>query len=628
VLKLLKRYLLRPHWLMMAAILLATGLQVGAQLTLPNVMSEIVNVGILQRGVEGDLKNPATQSQIAKASNETQMNYILSHGATMLGIVALSVSGAVVAGWLCSRASAGLARDLREKIFARVESFSLREFDRFSTASLIIRSTNDVQQIQQMSFMTMRLALMAPMTSIIALIMAIDKGRSLAWIIAAILPILCLIIFLAVRYAMPLFRSTQKKTDHLNLIARESLTGVRVIRAFDRQPFQQARFEAANNDLTDTALKVYRMVVVMPPVAMLVISCANVATIWFGGQMVANGTLQIGDMFAFMQYAMQMLMSLMMLTMVMVMLPRASVSAERVSEVLNTQSSIKDPEKNGVSTEPAPGFDRGFIPATGTRTPASLQFKDVVFSFEGAEEAAICDLSFSAAAGTTTAIIGSTGSGKSTILNLIDRLYDVTSGSVLVNGLDVRQHEQHELHDTIGYIPQTATLFSGTIADNVRYGRPDASDDEVIAALKTAQAWEFVSQMEDGIESLVDQDGANFSGGQKQRVAIARALIKYPQIYLFDDSFSALDLATDAALRAALKPLLSDSLAVIVAQRISTIVDATQILVLEEGHLVGLGTHQELLRTNEIYRQIASSQLSADELALHSGPAEGGGQRG
>lgn len=609
---------------MLLLITAATALQVGAQLSLPNVMSDIVNIGILQRGVPGDATQSVVQEQIINSSNATQMDYILQHGAKMLGIVALSVAGAVFAGWLCSRASAALARDLREKLFARIESFSLKEFDRFSTASLIIRSTNDVQQIQQMSFMLMRLAMMAPMTSIIALVMAIDKGKSLAWIIAAIIPLLVTVILVAMRRALPLFRSIQKKTDHLNLIAREGLTGVRVIRAFNRQAFQQERFAVANDDLTDTAIKVNRMVVMLIPIVMFTIMLANIATVWFGSHMVAADHISLGNMFAFMQYAMQLLFSLLMLTMVTIMLPRASVSAERIDEVLDTHSSILDPDDAGADA-PTDAGERelcaGSVSDTlvavdaGTHSPkASLEFRDVGFSFEGAEEPAVTGISFAASAGTTTAIIGSTGSGKSTILNLIDRLYEVSSGSVLVNGVDVREHRQHELHDLIGYIPQKAVLFSGTIAENIRFGREDATAEQVIDALKTAQAWEFVSELDEGIDAHVAQGGTNFSGGQKQRLAIARALVKRPAIYLFDDSFSALDLATDAALRAAMRPLLRDSLAVIVAQRISTIMDADQIIVLEEGRAVGIGTHEELLADNAVYREIAASQLTEEEM--------------
>jgi len=603
--KLLKKYLIKPYWLIMIAILLATGLQVGAQLSLPNAMSDIVNVGIIQRGVAGDAKKPAVQEKINLASNATQMNYIMRKGALMLGIALLTVIGAILAGFFCSRASAALARDLREKIFTRVEAFSLREFDKFSTASLIIRSTNDVQQVQQMTFMLARLGIMAPMMSIVALIMAIYKGGRLSLIIAVIIPALMLIMAVAIRLVMPLFRSVQQKNDRLNLVAREGLTGVRVIRAFNRQGFQQGRFKVANDSLTDTQMKAMHIVVMMIPAVMFVVMVAQVAAVWFGSKMINTGSLEIGNMMAFIQYAMQMLMSLMMFAFILVMLPRAAVSGERIREVLETEPVILDPDEE--TTRAAE--------AELTTSPVSLEFKDVSFYFEGGEEAAVEDIDFRARAGTTTAIIGSTGAGKSTILNLVERLYDVTQGKILVNGVDVREHSQYDLHDRVGYIPQKAVLFSGSIADNIRFGKPDATDEEVIAALKTAQAADFIDELDEGIESYVAQGGTNFSGGQKQRLAIARALVKRPEIYLFDDSFSALDLQTDANLRAALRPLLKDSLAIIVAQRISTIMDADQIIVLDEGKVVGKGTHEELLASNAVYQEIAKSQLSEEELA-------------
>ena len=603
--KLLKKYLIRPYWLMMIAIVLATGLQVGAQLSLPNVMSEIVDVGIMQRGVEGDATKAAVQQKIAVSSNKTQMDYIMRKGGLMLGIALLTVVGAILAGFFCSRSSAALARDLREKIFARVEAFSLREFDKFSTASLIIRSTNDVQQVQQMTFMLARLGMMAPMMVIVSLIMAIQKGGKLALIIAVIIPVLFLIMGVAIRFVMPLFRSVQQKNDRLNLVAREGLTGVRVIRAFNRQAFQQGRFKDANDSLTDTQMKAMRIVVMMIPLVMFVVMCGQIAAVWFGSKMISTNTLEIGNMMAFIQYAMQMLMSLMMFAFILVMLPRAAVSGERIREVLETDPVILDPTGD-VARDAEDALKQA---------PVSLEFKDVSFYFEGGEEAAVRDIGFAARAGTTTAIIGSTGSGKSTILNLVERLYDVSEGEIRVNGVDVRAHTQYDLHDRVGYIPQKAVLFSGTIADNIRYGKPDATDEEVREALETAQARDFIDELEEGIEAYVAQGGTNFSGGQKQRLAIARALVKKPEIYLFDDSFSALDLQTDANLRAALKPLLKDSLAVIVAQRISTIMDADQIIVLDQGRMVGCGTHEELLAGNTVYQEIAKSQLSEEELA-------------
>ncbi|MCL2881468.1 MAG: ABC transporter ATP-binding protein/permease [Coriobacteriia bacterium] len=603
--KLLKKYFLKPYWLMIIAIVVFTGVQVGAQLTLPNLMSDIIDIGIQRRGIPGSSTSLATLAKIAAASNATQMNYLLSEGAKMLGVAVLIIIGAVFAGLFCSKASAALARDLREKIFAKVEKFSLKEFDKFSTASLIIRSTNDVQQVQQMTFMLFRLGMMSPFMVVIALIMAIQKGKQLSLIILAIIPILIIAIGLAMVFVMPLFRKVQEKTDRLNMVAREGLTGVRVIRAFNRQGFQQGRFKVANDDLTDTFMTVMGRIVILLPVIQLVVMIAQIAAIWFGSHMIGAGTLQVGNMMAFIQYAMQVLMSLVMLAMILIMYPRAAVSGERIMEVLTTDSSINDPDAAMIEK-----FEAELASA-----PVSLEFKDVSFNFGGGEENAIDNITFRARAGTTTAIIGSTGSGKSTILNLADRLYDVTEGSVLVNDVDVKDHTQYDLHDRIGYIPQKAVLFSGTIAENIRFGKPDATDEDVMDALSTAQAEDFIEEQEEGIEAYVAQGGTNFSGGQKQRLAIARALIKKPQIYLFDDSFSALDLQTDANLRAALKPLLKNSLAVIVAQRISTIMDADQIIVLDEGKMVGLGTHKELLSSNKVYQEIAKSQLSEEELA-------------
>ncbi len=607
--KLLKNYLIKPYWLIMIVILVFTAIQVSAQLNLPNIMSEIVDVGINQHGVEPQLDpehpDQAVVDKIASASDSTQMNYLLRKGGEMLGVVAIMMVGATFAGFFVSRASAALARDLREKVFARVEAFSLNEFDKFSTASLIIRSTNDVQQVQQMTFMLSRLGLMAPMTSIFALFMAIDKGKGLAWIIAAIIPLVALVIGIAISRVMPLFRSVQKKQDRLNMVAREGLTGVRVIRAFNRQGFQQKRFANANNDLTDTFIKANRTMVTLIPIVMFIIMMAQVAALWFGGNMIGANNLFLGDLFAFIQYAMQMLMSLLMFVFILVMLPRAAVSGSRILEILDTEPIILDPDN--ATTQRAESALK--------EAPVSLEFKDASFFFENGEEPAVQDITFAARAGTTTAIIGSTGSGKSTILNLAERLYDTSKGEVLVDGVDVREHTQYDLHDRIGYIPQKAVLFSGTIAENIRFGKPDATEEEINEALRIAQASEFVDELDDGIESYVAEGGTNFSGGQKQRLAIARALVKKPDIYLFDDSFSALDLQTDANLRAALKPLLKESLAVIVAQRISTIMDADQIIVLDEGKIVGLGTHEELLKNNEVYQEIAKSQLSEEELA-------------
>jgi ATP-binding cassette subfamily B protein len=428
--------------------------------------------------------------------------------------------------------------------------------------------------------------------------MSIGTDASLAWILGVTLPVLFLVIGILIYYGMPIFRSIQAKTDHLNLIAREGLTGVRVIRAFDREPTQQARFAEANDDLTDTTIKVNRMMVTMMPIMQLLMQFTTIAIIWFGSHLINDMSMQLGDMMAFLQYAMQILFSVLMLSMIFVMYPRVSVSAERINEVLETEPEIEDP----------------LDPVEASSDAPSVRFADVKYSFPGSEQPATCGIDFSAKKGTVTAIIGSTGSGKSTLLNLIERLYDVSDGAVLVNDVDVRDMTQHDLHELIGYIPQKAVLFDGTIGENIRFGREDATDEEVWRALEIAQARDFVEALDDGLDSRVSQGGTNFSGGQKQRLAIARAVVKNPEIYLFDDALSALDLKTDAALREAIAPEFAKSVAIIVAQRISSIVDADQILVMDEGCIVGRGTHEELLRDNQVYREIALSQMTEEEL--------------
>ncbi|MCL2024252.1 MAG: ABC transporter ATP-binding protein/permease [Coriobacteriia bacterium] len=607
----LVRYI-RPHLFSCLAVLLFVSVQVVCTLELPNQMADIVNVGIIQRGVEGNMQeDPVVAQAVADAITEAtasetgttltaaQRTYFLHKGSLMLAITLIAGTAAISAGFFASRVSAAIARDLRRDIFAKVESFSLIEFDRFSTASLIIRSTNDIQQVQQMTFFLLRLATMAPLTGVGAIFMALRTNVSLTWILGVVLPILFVIIGVLIYYAMPLFRSIQGKTDRLNLVAREGLTGVRVIRAFNRQDTQQRRFEEVNDDLTDTTVKVNRMMVTMTPIMQLILQFTTIAIIWFGAHLIADLSMQLGDMMAFLQYAMQILFSVVMLSMIFVMYPRASVSAERINDVLEVEPVIEDPVS----------------PVDTAGTTPEVEFRDVAFAFPGSAEPVLRDITFTAKAGEVTAIIGSTGSGKSTILNLIERLYDVTAGTVLVHGIDVQQLSQHRLHELIAYAPQQATLFSGTIAENVRFGKEDATDDEVEQALDIAQATAFVATQSDGIDSPVSQGGANFSGGQKQRIAIARAIVRRPGIYLFDDSFSALDLKTDAKLREALVPELAGSVALIVAQRISTIADADAILVLDGGRIVGHGTHHELLACCKVYQEIAASQLTPEELA-------------
>ena len=605
--KLFLRYL-KPYPFALVMIVLTTLAQVGFQLYLPTLMSSIVDTGIVRMGI-----SEADAAAGIVGTYATQYAYLLRVGSLMLGMTVLSGIAAVLAGYFCSRVSAGLARDLREKVYSKVENFSLVEINRFSTASLIIRSTNDIQQIQQVSFMLLRMGLTVPAYIIIAFALAFRENAELSWIFAAVVPLFILIFAVTIKFVMPIFRSIQKKTDHLNLIAREGLTGVRVIRAFNRQPFQQSRYKAANDDLTNANISAYKIMIALMPIVMFVIQISTIAIVWFGGHLMADGGVQLGSLMAFQQYVMWVLFSLMFLSMIMVMVPRASVCAERVMEVLDTEPVIEDPAASE-ARQPEPGR-------------ADLEFDKVVFSFEDqkgicGEVPTLCHISFRARKGETFAIIGSTGSGKSTIANLAIRLYDVSEGRILLDGVDIRELNQKDLRRRIGYIPQKAVLFSGTLGDNIRFGNPDASDEEVIEALKVAQAWDFVSEMTDGLESYVAQGGTNFSGGQRQRLAIARALLKKPEVYIFDDSFSALDLKTDAQLRTALKPLRKHSTMIIVAQRIMTIQDADQIMVLEDGKVGGIGTHDELMASNKVYQEIAASQLTAEEVAQYGGRQE------
>ncbi|MBK5211349.1 MAG: ABC transporter ATP-binding protein [Coriobacteriia bacterium] len=587
--KLLKNF--KPYLGVIIVIIFLTIGQVRATLELPNQMSEIVDVGIVQKGIT----NPVTQGAGTAA---TQLSYILNKGALMLLITVLYMICAVAAGYLASKVSAGVARDLRAKVFSRVEAFSLADIDKFSIASLIIRSTNDIAQVQQMSFMLLRIALIAPFMAIGAILMTLKADGQLTWIIGVAIPLLAILVGITARFAMPLFRSVQKKSDRLNQVAREGLTGVRVIRAFNRQDLQRERFNATNTELTATTLRVNKLMTTILPIMMFIIQAVSVAIIWFGAKLIDTGGLQIGSLMAFLQYAMQILTAVMMLSMILIMLPRASVSAERINEVLETDPTIFDPENPRI-----PGND------------AKVEFKDVSYAFKGADEPALSNISFTATAGTTTAIIGSTGAGKSTLINLIERLYQATSGTITVNDVPVGDVSQEELHNRLGYAPQTAVLFSGTIADNLLIGNENATEEDMWTALEVAQAKAFVEELPEKLDSYVSQGGKNFSGGQKQRLAIARAIIRKPDVYLFDDTFSALDLTTDAKLRAALEPITKEAVVIMVAQRISTITHADQIIVIDEGRIAGVGTHEELLATNEVYQEIAHSQLSEEEMS-------------
>ena len=529
-----------------------------------------------------------------------QMNYIIHIGVLMLLVTLLSGACTIVVGYLSARTAAGLARDLRRNVFERVEKFSSTEFDKFSTASLITRSTNDITQIQMVVIMMMRMVIYAPIIGVGGVIRALAKTTSMWWIIALAVVILLGLILTVFAIALPKFKAIQNLIDRLNLVTRENLSGMLVIRAFNMQSFEEERFDKANKNLTSTLLFINRIMVVMMPLMMLVMNAVMLTIIWVGAHEVAQSQMQVGDMMAFMQYAMQILFSFLMLAMMFIILPRASVSGDRIAAVLETEPVIKDPQQPRQFPEPFQG---------------SIEFRNVSFRYPSAEEDVLHDISFTARPGQTTAFIGTTGSGKSTIVSLIPRFYEVTEGAVLVDGIDIRQVAQHDLRDRIGYVPQKSNLFSGTIESNLRYADEQASQEELKLAADIAQASEFITTNPEGWQSEVAQGGMNVSGGQKQRLAIARALVKQAPIYIFDDSFSALDFKTDAALRKALKQHTSSSSLLIVTQRIATIKNADQIVVLDEGRIVGKGTHHELMKDCEVYRGIATSQLSKEELA-------------
>jgi len=529
-----------------------------------------------------------------------QLQYLLRIGLSMLGMTLLVITCTILVSLLSARTAAGAARDLRRDVFRKVQSFSGAEFDRFSTASLITRSTNDVTQLQMVVVMMMRMVFYAPIIGIGGIIRALSKSASMWWIIALAVLVLLGLILTAFSIALPRFKRIQSLIDRLNLVLRENLTGMMVVRAFNKQTYEEARFDQANRDLTSTMLFVNRVMVVMMPAMMLVMNGLSLLIIWVGAHQVANATMQVGDMMAFLQYAMQIVFSFLMLSMMFIILPRASVSGDRIAEVLATELTIRDPEQPRHFPEPFRGV---------------VEFRHVHFRYPNAEEDVLHDIHFTAHPGEVTAIIGSTGSGKSTIVNLIPRFYDVTSGAILIDGVDIREVSQQELREKIGYVPQKGVLFSGTIESNLRYADEHAGQATLQEAIAIAQAADFVAASPAGLEAEVAQGGTNVSGGQKQRLAIARALVRRAPIYIFDDSFSALDFKTDAALRRALREKLASSTVFIVSQRVATIKNADQILVLDEGRLVGKGTHHELMKTCEVYRDIALSQLSKEELA-------------
>jgi ATP-binding cassette subfamily B protein len=558
-----------------------------------SVISIIMAVVFMVIQVVSDLYLPTLTSNIINNGVATgDIDYIWKTGFYMIGFSLISIIAALGNTYFATRESQKLGQKLRSDIYQKVENFSSRSFDKFGTASLITRTTNDVNQIQMVTQMFLRMMINAPITLIGASFLAYQKDAQLTRIFLVVIPIMLVLVGGIMYFAVPLFKSMQKKTDRLNLVFREGLTGVRVIRAFDKTDYEANRFDQANKDYTHTAIKVNTIVALMMPLMTLIMSGTNIAITWFGGHYIAEMTLEVGNLIAFMTYAMQILISFMMLSMIFVMVPRAQASADRINEVLNEEDEILDP-----------------------KTQATLTFDHVAYRYQGAEKLALEDIDFQAKSGDFVAIIGGTGSGKTTLVNLLPRLYDVESGAIKINGVNIAEITQHNLREVVGFVPQKAVLFSGTIRENMKYGKPDATDEEIWQALEIAQAKDFVSELADGLDSRVEQGGGNFSGGQRQRLAIARALVKQADVYVFDDSFSALDFKTDANLRAALKRDMQDSIMVVVAQRVSTVMDADTILVLDEGQLVGKGTHESLMADNETYQEIVSSQLREEDLA-------------
>lgn len=568
---------LKPYAVSITAILLFLFLQVMSDLYLPTLMSDIVNNGILTENID----------------------YILKTGGFMLLVAAGGVICAVAAGFLGAKVSVGLGRILRNKIFRRVENFSLHEFDKFGSSTLITRTTNDIIQIQTVTIMIINMMVRAPLTCVGGIIQAYRQDSTLTLILAVALPVLVIIIFLVTSKVIPLFRQVQSKLDKLNLILRENLTGIRVIRAFNKTTYEKTRFDNANLDLTNTYIHVNRIMAFLMPMMMLIMNLVTVCVIWFGSKRIDTGEMNIGALMAFIQYAMQIMFSLLMFVMMFIMIPRAQAAADRINAVLETEPEIIDPP----APQPAKQ-EKGYV-----------EFQNVTFRYPGAEQPALHNISFSVKPGETTAVIGGTGSGKTTLVNLIPRFYDVEDGRIFVDGVDVKSMTQEELRQKVGFVPQKARLFTGTIKENLLYGKEDATDDDIRHAAEVAQASEFISQMTDGYDSLLAEGGQNLSGGQKQRLSIARALVRRPEIYVFDDSFSALDFKTDARLRAALKKDTQNSTVIIVAQRVGTVMDADRIIVLDEGAVAGIGTHKELLKNCSVYREIVASQLSEEELA-------------
>ncbi len=570
---------LKPYSLTIAVILMLVFFQSLAELFLPTLMAEIVDQGIVFGNIE----------------------LIIKTGGIMLLVALGGVICTILSSFFASKTAMRFGKTLRSKVFSHVQSFSLPEFDQLGTASLITRTTNDINQVQMVLLMILRMMVHAPLMFIGGVIMALSRDVELSKSIMVVIPILALTITLITIRAIPQFKKMQLKLDKLNLVLRENLTGIRVIRAFNQIDREKKRLNEANLDLTTTATKVNKLIAATMPVLMLSLNFTAIAVVWFGSARIDSGNLQVGDLMAFLQYVMLIMFSLIMVSMMLVMIPRASASAERINRVLDTLPSIGDP--------PAP---KKF---TGSRKRGCVEFANITFSYPGAEKPAIKDFSFSAGPGEVTAVIGSTGSGKSTLFKLLMRFYDPGSGKIYVNGIAIEELTQQELRAKIGYVPQDSLLFSGTVADNIRFGKEDASEDEIKDAAMLAQADQFIADLAGGYEAVIAQGGANLSGGQKQRLAIARALVRKPEIYIFDDSFSALDFKTDARLRAALFKETANSTVFIIAQRVNTVINADRIIVLEDGCLAGIGSHQELMKTSSVYREIVYSQLSKEETA-------------
>ncbi|MCO7127697.1 ABC transporter ATP-binding protein/permease [Sporolactobacillus shoreicorticis] len=554
-------------------------LQSLANLYLPTLMADIVDTGI----VKGDLP------------------YIYKMGTYMLFVTLAAGVLTVLANYLASKVAAGFGRDVRNKMFAHVETFSLNEFDQVGTSSLITRTTNDITQIEQVYMMILKMMTMAPLMCVGGIIMAVYQDAKLSLVLVVALPLLIVSILVLAQKGLPYFKKIQKKMDRLNLILREELTGIRVIRSFNREKHEIDRFDDANKDITHTSIRINQIMAAAMPLMMLIMNLSMVAIVWFGGLRINSGSMQVGDLMAFIQYAMQIMFSVLMGAMMFIMIPRAQISATRVNEVLDIQPDIQDTKSVGSSVNAESGL--------------GVAFKSVTFSYPGAEKPALNDISFTARSGETTAIIGGTGAGKSTLLNLIPRYFDALSGSVQVNGVDVKAISVDKLRRMIGYVPQKSVLFTGTVAENIRYGNERATDEEIKEAARIAQANEFIQEMSEGYDSIIAQGGKNVSGGQKQRLAIARALARQADIYLLDDSFSALDYRTDARLRAELGRITQTAALIIVAQRVSTVFHADKIIVLDDGKIVGQGTHAELMETCTVYREIVASQLEKEELA-------------